>query len=254
MTPVSRPSIDRETIWTMRVGIASIWLLTALLVVHPYYREVGAAWLARLHLPSWIMVATCVFELALGVRVLAGSAASWLCALQLGMILAFSVILAALEPMLLVHPFGVITKNLPMVALIVTWWLTEREGLSRRAMWTLRAGMALIWFTEGLFPKILFQQAMELAVVERSGLVPMNTSLFLRLMGAAQLVSFVLVLVLRGKPLRAMLWCQILALLVLPVLVSWHEPRLWVHPFGPLTKNFPMLAGTFILARKVGTC
>jgi hypothetical protein len=34
------------------------------------------------------------------------------------------------------------------------------------------------------------------------------------------------------------------------VLVALHEPMLWVHPFGPLTKNVPILAGTWLVLRR----
>jgi hypothetical protein len=87
-------------------------------------------------------------------------------------------------------------------------------------------------------------------VVARSGLVPMDPSRFLIGMGVAQVLSGVLVLVLTGPALRALLGAQIAALVVLPVLVSIGEPLLWVHPFGPLTKNLPILAGTIVVWRR----
>jgi uncharacterized protein YqjF (DUF2071 family) len=40
---------------------------------------------------------------------------------------------------------------------------------------------------------------------------------------------------------------QLLALLVLPIVVGTLIPRLWVHPFGPLTKNVPLLVGTGVV-------
>jgi hypothetical protein len=106
--------------------------------------------------------------------------------------------------------------------------------------------MACVWLTEGLFPKLLFQQPLELAVVAGSGLVPMDPSRFLVLLGAAQILSGVAALVLRGRPLRWLLGAQVAALVVLPLLVSWQAPSLWFHPYGPLTKNLPIIAGTLV--------
>src|SRR5262249_33455540 len=131
-------------------------------------------------------------------------------------------------------------------------WLLRREGWTPRAAWLLRGGMAIIWITEGLFPKVLFQAGWEVVLVRRSGLVPGDAAAFLRLMGACEALSGVAALLLRGRPLRWLLGAQMAALVVLPVLVGWLEPRLWVHPFGPLTKNVPILVGTALLWRHAG--
>lgn len=241
----------RGELRVMKLGAASIWFTTALGVLHPFYREVGGAFLERLGLPSWLMWATCAGELVLAVVVVASRPGTVLFVLQAGAVATFTLILAALEPMLLVHPYGVLSKNYPFLALVTATWLVEREGWSPRATWVLRGGMALVWVTEGLFPKILFQQPMEVSVVANSGLVPMSPEGFLRILGAAQLVSGVLVLVLRGRVLQVLLGAQVFALVVLPLLVSWQEPTLWVHPFGPMTKNLPIIAGTLMALLRV---
>ncbi|MDP1827766.1 MAG: DoxX-like family protein [Archangium sp.] len=233
----------RELFW-LKAGTASIWLTTALGVLHPYYRSVGHDWLSRLGLPDWLMWATCAGELVLAIVILVLPPKWWLMAAQVGGVTVFTLILAVLEPSLLAHPFGLLTKNLPFAALVITVWLISREGWTARASWILRGGTALIWITEGLFPKILFQQPMEVAVVANSGLVPMSAPVFLMLLGFAQVISGVLALVLKGRWLRWLLMAQVAALVVLPLLVSVQDPMLWFHPFGPMTKNFPIIAGT----------
>jgi len=230
--------------------VASLWLLTAVLVLHPAYRAEGLRWLDRLHLPGGLMWVTCGAELVLGLRVGLGRPTAALTALQVALVAGFSLVLAVLDPMLLVHPFGILTKNLPFLAVVGTVLLLEREGWSPRAAGLLRVGMAIIWITEGLLPKLLFQQPMELAVVANSGLVPFDPSLFLRILGIAQLLSGLLALRLRGRLLAALLGCQVAALVLLPLLVSVQDPLLWVHPFGPMTKNIPIIVGTVVLARR----
>lgn len=237
------PASARELLW-LKAGCASIWLTTALGVLHPFFRSVGHTWLSRLGLPDALMWLACLAELGLGVAVLAARPSGHLAAAQLCAVAAFTAVLAALEPMLLVHPFGVLTKNVPFAALVAATWLVAKEGWTSRALWTLRAGVAAIWVTEGLLPKLLFQQPMELLVVEQSGLVPFSAPAFLVLLGTAQAASGVAALLLRGAPLRWLLAAQAAALVALPVLVSWQLPELWFHPFGPLTKNLPILAGT----------
>lgn len=246
MTEPARDGELRFLAW----GAASIWFTTALGVLHPFYREVGSAFLGRLGLPDWLMWATCAGELVLAVCIVALPPKTWLFVAQAGGVTVFTLILAGLEPMLLVHPFGVLTKNLPFLCLVTTTWLVSREGWTARATWLLRGGMAIIWVTEGLFPKILFQQALEVAVVANSGLVPMAPETFLTLLGVAQLGSGVLAVVLRGRLLLALVGAQALALLILPALVSWQDPTLWVHPFGPMTKNLPILCGTLMVIHR----
>jgi hypothetical protein len=238
-----------EVLW-LKAGTASLWLCTALGVLHPYYRAVGHEWLSRLGLPDWLMWVTCAGELVLGLVILVLPPKWWLMAAQVGGVTVFTVILAGLEPALLVHPFGMLSKNYPFIALVIATWLVAKEGWTPRALWVLRFGMALVWITEGLFPKLLFQQPMELAVVSNSGLVPMSAPAFLSLLGLAQLASGVLALVLRGRLLRWLLGAQVAALVVLPALVSFQDPMLWFHPFGPMTKNFPIIFGTLGALRR----
>lgn len=232
----------------LSAAVGVVWLATGLLVFHPVYREIGAAELGALGLPVWLMHVTCGAEIALGLRVVLGRPSTWLVAIQVALVLGFTTILGATQPMLLVHPFGVLTKNVPLVAALVAAWLVDREGWSKRACAVLRTGMAVIWITEGLFPKILFQQPMELAIVEQSGLVPMDASFFLVLLGAAQILAGALALGLSGRPLRILWGLQAGALLLLPLLVSLQDPSVWVHPFGPMLKNVPIVVGTGLLA------
>lgn len=241
----------RGELWWLRAGTASIWLLTALGVLHPYYREVGHAYLAQLGLPDALMWLACAGELALALIILTVRPATWLMAAQVAGVAFFTLVLGALEPMLLVHPYGVLSKNYPFVALVVTTWLVSREGWSARATWWLRGGMALVWVTEGLFPKVFFQQPLELAVVAGAG-VPMSPGVFLMLLGVAQAASGVLAVVLKGPLLRALVAFQAASLIILPLAVSWQDPTLWFHPFGPMTKNVPILFGTLLVVHRLG--
>jgi hypothetical protein len=81
----------------------------------------------------------------LGVLVLALPPKTWLAGVQVGAVAGFTVILAALDPMLLVHPFGMLTKNLPSSR---WWWRrgSPRAKASRRA----RGGpCASVWRSSG---------------------------------------------------------------------------------------------------------
>lgn len=237
----------------LALSVAFVWLATAALFVHPYYRQVGADWLDRLGLPHALMGATCAGELVLGLVVAIARPTRALFLVQAALVFGFTVILAVLDPLLLAHPYGVLTKNLPLLGALATATLATREGFSTRVVWLLRASMALPWLTEGLFPKLMFVQELELEVVRASGLVPMDATAFLHLLGVAQIASAAGALLLRGAPLRVLLWLQAASLVLLPIMVSMHDPLLWVHPFLPLLKNVPILVGTVVLARRCST-
>lgn len=233
----------------LRYSVAFVWLATGLLVLHPGYRAVGDRWLAPLGLPSGIMFFACAGEVALGVWLLARPMTRWLCVLQTALVAGFTVVLAALEPMLLVHPLGVLSKNLPLLALVWLAWLLSSEGWTARATTLLRLGVAVPWLTEGIFPKLLFQQPLELDIVERLGLAS-HASSVIAAVGVLQALSGVAALLLRGRALRLLLWAQALALALLPLLVGAVVPEMWIHPFGPLTKTVPILVGTVVLVRR----
>ncbi len=240
---------NADSFW-LRCAIAFLWLATGLGVLDPAYREIGIDYLDRLGLPSWPMYATCVVEVALGLRVALGKPETWITVLQVLMIVCFTAILACLDPRLLVHPFGILAKNVPLLAVIGTCWLVRREGWTTRAQWLLRGGMSAIWIIEGVFPKIFFQELAEWRVVSQSGWIPGDFHTFLYFSGTIEVAAGMLALALRGRLLRCVLMCQIAALLAFTVILGWMDPQLWVHPFGPLTKNVPILAGTWIVLRR----
>lgn len=231
----------------MAAGIACVWLWTGLAVLHPHFLAVGGPYLDRLGLPRSLATLTCAFEVGLGLWVLLRPPDLWTTRLQLAAVGFFSLVLAALEPALLVHPFGVLTKNLPLVALMLVRWRVYRDGWTAATWELLRIGVASIWITEGLLPKIAFQQEFERQVVVRSGLVPWDPGAFLVFMGLLQAASGLAVLRLQGRGLRGVLACQAAGLLALPLLVAAQDPLLWVHPFAPLAKNLPILVGTGVL-------
>src|SRR5687767_4528876 len=104
----------------LRVAVAFIWLATGLGVLQPYCQAVGVRYLEPLGLPVAVMYAACLLEIILGLLVLLDPPRRWLTGLQLLLITGFTVTLALVEPALLVHPFGVLSKNVSLAAIILT--------------------------------------------------------------------------------------------------------------------------------------
>ncbi len=244
---MSAPPKDFREARFLRLAVAAVWLLTGALVAHPEYRAIGAEYLSRLGLPPWLMHATCAFELGLGLFIAAKPMSRAVAALQLALVAGFTLILLTLDPSLLVHPLGLLTKNIPLLVALVLAARVEGRAWTPGERAFLRRGMAVIWITEGLFPKLLFLSAWEVAFAAKLGL----PAYFIGVLGVVQLLSGVAVMLLKpGALLRALLTAQLAALLLLPLMVGIIEPRWWVHPFGPLIKNIPLLVGTMIVRRQ----
>lgn len=250
-----RLRVDDEAL--LRVAVALVWLITAVTCLHPRYRDIGSSYLARLGLGSWPMFVVAPAEGVLGVALLFRPIGRWSAALQIGAVACFTAVLAGLEPMLLVNPFGVLSKNLSFVLVVIAAYRLARESPDAAVddgatASLITAAAAAPWLTEGLLPKILFQQQVELAMAPALGLTFASPAVLVRCLGIAQLLSGVLALTLRGRPLRALLLLQAAALVVLPVVVGFADWVLWVHPFGPFSKNLPILAATLVRWRRVG--
>lgn len=236
----------------LRRSVALVWLLTGVSVLHPTFRAIGAEHLGRLGAPGWLMQATCAGEVALAAALWVRRTDRAQAALQTAPVVFFTATLLWLEPALGAHPFGVLTKNLPLLAAV---WAAERlgRGDARAAIRLLRGGVALIWLTEGLFPKLVWQSPLELGVVAAVGLPAALAPWIVRAIGLLELAAAAGTAALDGPPLRALLRLELAALVVLPLVVAAVLPEMLVHPFGPLIKNFPILAATWILERRCST-
>ena len=234
----------------LRIGVAFVWLATGLGVLHPFFRAQGAPYLRQLGLADVWMYAACPAEVVLGLCVLLLPARGWLTAVQVAAISGFTVTLAAEDAHLLVNPFGVLSKNVSLVAFILAAWLLWREGWTKRAEWVLRCGLAFVWVWEGLFANTLFQSETLRAVIAATGLSLPNLRVLLAAAGVGEALGGVALLVLRGRLLCWLLTLQAAGLLLICVLVTNYDPVLWFHPFGPLTKNIPLIAGTLVLLRR----
>jgi hypothetical protein len=116
-----------------------------------------------------------------------------------------------------------------------------------------RAALALVFFWEGLFPKILFPSPYEIALVDRTGLAPLPAAEFLPWLGAVEIAMAGLLLFRRTAAATALV-CAALMLFFMAAL-PFTEPILWANPFGALSKNFGLLAcavGAVMTHRRFG--
>jgi uncharacterized protein YbjT (DUF2867 family) len=113
----------------LRLAIAAVWIATAIVSAFLYPAADSYALLARTGIPEHLrppmLYGAALFDLLLGVGTLFLRRRRWLWLMQLALIGFYTIVIALRLPEFLVHPYGPLTKNLPMLAAI--WLLYELE-------------------------------------------------------------------------------------------------------------------------------
>ncbi|WP_066332213.1 SDR family oxidoreductase [Azohydromonas lata] len=121
-----------------------------------------------------------------------------------------------------------------------------------RLAWTLpllRLSLALVWLITavvsfGLYP---VQESYEL--LGRTGVPPALQPLMLYgACGLDLLLGVLTVWPLRPRARRRLWAAQALLIAFYTALITWRLPEFWLHPYGPLSKNLPILAALALLA------
>ena len=124
----------------------------------------------------------------------------------------------------------------------------ERSAALRTAavlgVWlpVLRGSIALLWIWTGIVSLGLYPVQDSLALLERVGL--QGGMALLALYGAAALDLLLGVLTLLAPARRrAAVWAaQLLLIGGYTVLITLFLPEYWLHPYGPISKNVPLMA------------
>lgn len=118
----------------LRASLAVLWIWTAIVSVWLYPIEDSIALLARSGVPEPMryvaLYGAAALDLALGILSILPRRPQWLWRAQMALILAYTAIISVRLPEFWLHPYGPLTKNLPILALI---WLVD--SLERRT-WT----------------------------------------------------------------------------------------------------------------------
>ena len=113
----------------LRIAVALVWIATAIVSVGLYPVEQSYQLLERTGVPAELaplmLYGAAALDLLLGLATLLLARRRWLWLAQLGLIGFYSVVIAFKLPEFLLHPYGPLTKNLPMLAAI--WLLYELE-------------------------------------------------------------------------------------------------------------------------------
>jgi uncharacterized protein YbjT (DUF2867 family) len=109
----------------------------------------------------------------------------------------------------------------------------------------LRLSVAVVWIVSGLVSLGLYPVEQSYALLARAGLAGPFAAL--ALYGAAALDLFFGVATLAMASRRLLWLAQGAVIVAYTLIITLSLPEYWLHPFGPVLKNLPMLAGIWML-------
>jgi hypothetical protein len=124
--------------------------------------------------------------------------------------------------------------------------VTDVRGLIRqqaRLEWLLpplRWSIAFVWIWTGLVSFGLYPRAESLALLARTGITGVLADVTLNCAAALDLALGAATLLMDR---RRLLWlAQFVLILGYSVIITIRLPEFWLHPYGPILKNLPLLA------------
>ncbi|HEY0845700.1 MAG TPA: SDR family oxidoreductase [Noviherbaspirillum sp.] len=109
----------------------------------------------------------------------------------------------------------------------------------------LRLSIALVWIVTGIVSLGLYPVADSYALLARVGIHGIFAPVMLYGAALLDLAFGVATLVMQR---RHFLWlAQIAVIVFYSLIITWRLPEFWLHPYGPLLKNLPMLAAIWML-------
>ena len=101
-----------------------------------------------------------------------------------------------------------------------------------------RAVLAIVWVVTGILSLGIFPQQESLALLEQVGLQGEIALVALYSSASLDILLGILTLV---RPSR-MLWrVQATLVIAYSAIITFYLPQYWLHPFGPMLKNLPIL-------------
>jgi uncharacterized protein YbjT (DUF2867 family)/uncharacterized membrane protein YphA (DoxX/SURF4 family) len=123
----------------------------------------------------------------------------------------------------------------------------REQTLLEPALSLLRLSIALVWIVTGLVSFGIWPVADSLQLLHRSGVPPALAPA--ALYGAATLDLLLGIGMLPHRHRRKVYWLQIGLVLVYTAVITLRLPEFWLHPYGPILKNLPLLAALVLLLR-----
>ena len=112
-----------------------------------------------------------------------------------------------------------------------------------------RLSLAVIWLATGALSLGIYPQADSVLLLERVGLHGHTALIALYLATSMDVVLGLLTLF---APRKALWQFQVALIVVYTLVISIGLPEFWLHPFGPILKNLPILVLLGLLHKHQG--
>lgn len=110
-----------------------------------------------------------------------------------------------------------------------------------------RLSLSFLWFFTGI-TSALFARDVGYEVLANGGITGNLATLCI--FSGSVLDVVIGIWLLTGKKLKVCYLVQMVVIAVYTLLLTAIEPTFWLHPFGPLTKNIPLLVMIYYLYNK----
>ncbi len=234
----------------LEFSLALIWAITfvSLSVAEPARDEVIRL-TSLLGIGDWTVGVLQVLAALLATSALSGIRSSGVVAVHVALIAGVSGLAALADPNLLVHPFGHFVLNVFLMFVTYLAYELRSSGWSAHLVRIAVGAVALIWLFQGLVPKVLFQDPLDLDLLETFTAGRGEPAQLLLGLGVLEILLGLLTLVLRRQWLRRLLIAEAGLLVGLGVFSGILDPALWWNPFAPVPKTLLVGATALILAR-----
>lgn len=113
----------------------------------------------------------------------------------------------------------------------------------------IRLTLAIVWLVTGLLSLGIYPQQESLALLSRIDLPGTPALAALYLGASADITLGVLTMYAPNKKLWVI---QALLIITYTLIISFWLPEFWLHPFGPILKNLPILMLLWLLYQQEG--
>jgi uncharacterized membrane protein YphA (DoxX/SURF4 family) len=110
-----------------------------------------------------------------------------------------------------------------------------------------RFTIGLSWIYHGFFPKLLHIAPLERLMTGTIGFTPAYSDLLTRAAGVGEILFGIVFIVFYR--IKAIVWCNVLALAGLLIFVSLMAPVVLIEAFNPVTTNLPLIVLSVILLK-----
>ena len=109
----------------------------------------------------------------------------------------------------------------------------------------LRLSIALLWIWTGVVSAFLYPQQDSYALLRQVGISGLMLPVLLY--GAAAIDSLLGLALLLKKCLPQVVYVQTAVIVFYTLIITLALPEYWFHPYGPVSKNIPLLVATWVL-------